>query len=109
LTFRNHGFEKLIYRIRSRTSPWRIRKSRSDRHLEQTTAMVPPFVVSKDGEGWCRLARTVPWSTAVERLMNAMFVVINPQFFQLSPVHGEFVNYAAIGIWNSPQQWLRQA
>jgi hypothetical protein len=25
------------------------------------------------------------------------------------PVHGEFVNYAAIGIWNKPRQWCRQA
>jgi hypothetical protein len=24
-------------------------------------------------------------------------------------VHGELVNYAAIGIWNRPRQWLRQA
>ena len=26
-----------------------------------------------------------------------------------TPVHGEFVNYAAIGIWNRPRQWYRQA
>jgi hypothetical protein len=25
------------------------------------------------------------------------------------PVHGEFVNYAVIGIWNRPWQWGRQA
>jgi hypothetical protein len=25
------------------------------------------------------------------------------------PVYGEFVNYAAIGIWNKPRQWGRQA
>jgi len=25
------------------------------------------------------------------------------------PVHGEFVNHAAIGIWNRPRQWGRQA
>ena len=25
------------------------------------------------------------------------------------PVHGEFVNYAAIGIWNRPWQWRRHA
>jgi putative tryptophan/tyrosine transport system substrate-binding protein len=24
-------------------------------------------------------------------------------------VHGEFVNYAAIGIWNRPRQWCRRA
>ena len=24
-------------------------------------------------------------------------------------VHGEFLNYAAIGIWNRPRQWCRQA
>jgi len=27
----------------------------------------------------------------------------------LEGVHGEFVNYAAIGIWNRPRQWCRQA
>jgi uncharacterized protein YbjT (DUF2867 family) len=27
----------------------------------------------------------------------------------VEPVHGEFVNYAAIGIWNRPRQWYRQA
>jgi hypothetical protein len=27
----------------------------------------------------------------------------------VTPVHGEFVNYAAIGIWNRPRQWCRQA
>jgi hypothetical protein len=27
----------------------------------------------------------------------------------IEPVHGEFVNYAAIGIWNRPRQWYRQA
>jgi hypothetical protein len=26
-----------------------------------------------------------------------------------TPVHGEFANYAAIGIWNRPRQWCRQA
>jgi S-(hydroxymethyl)glutathione synthase len=26
-----------------------------------------------------------------------------------NPVHGEFVNYAAIGIWNRPRQWCRHA
>jgi hypothetical protein len=25
------------------------------------------------------------------------------------PVHGESVNYAAIGIWNRPRQWCRHA
>jgi hypothetical protein len=65
--------------------PWRIRKSRRDWHLEQTAAMVPPSVVRKDGMGGQRLARTFPRSTAIERLVNAMFVVINPEFFQLLP------------------------
>jgi hypothetical protein len=27
----------------------------------------------------------------------------------LPPVHGEFVNNAAIGIWNRPRQWCRHA
>src|SRR5262245_37018129 len=53
--------------------PWRIRKSHRDRHLEQTTAMGPPSVAVKDGMcGW-RLARSFSRSTAVERLVNAMF------------------------------------
>ena len=31
--------------------PWRIRKSRRDRHLEQAVVMFPPSVTSKDGRG----------------------------------------------------------
>jgi 3-oxoadipate enol-lactonase len=31
------------------------------------------------------------------------------QMILATPVHGEFVNYAAIGIWNRPRQWCRQA
>jgi hypothetical protein len=31
------------------------------------------------------------------------------QGVDLGRVHGEFVNYAAIGIWNRPRQWYRQA
>jgi DNA invertase Pin-like site-specific DNA recombinase len=27
----------------------------------------------------------------------------------MAPVHGKFVNYAAIGIWNRPRQWCRHA
>src|SRR5712671_2247609 len=34
--------------------PWRIRKLRCDRYLEQTAAMVPPSVVVKDGCERCR-------------------------------------------------------
>ena len=34
-----------------------------------------------------------------QQLLNCDFTV----------VHGEFVNYAAIGIWNRPRQWYRQA
>ena len=29
--------------------------------------------------------------------------------FDRQAVHGEFVIYAAIGIWNRPRQWYRQA
>src|SRR5450830_528630 len=64
--------------------PWRIRKLRCDRHLEQTAAMVPPSVVIKDGMGGRRFARSFSWSTATERLMNAIFVVINSELVQLS-------------------------
>jgi signal transduction histidine kinase len=40
----------------SSTCPWRIRKLRRDRHLEQTAAMVPPCLAVKDGRGGRRLA-----------------------------------------------------
>jgi hypothetical protein len=32
----------------------------------------------------------------------------NQRCRKLAPVHGEFVNHAAIGIWNRPRQWYRQ-
>ena len=64
--------------------PWRIRKLRRNRHLEQTAAMAPPGVAVKDGGGGRRLARTLCRSAAIERLVNAMVVVINPELFQLS-------------------------
>ena len=47
--------------------------------------MVPPCVVVKDGMGGRRLARSFSRSAATERLVNAIFVVINPELFQLSP------------------------
>ncbi len=65
--------------------PWRIRKLRCDRHLEQTAAMVPPSIVVKDGMGGRRLARSFSRSAATERLVNAIFVVIISELFQLSP------------------------
>jgi hypothetical protein len=65
--------------------PWRIRKLRCNRHLEQTAAMVPPSVVVKDGMGGRRLARSFSRSAATERLVNAIFVVIISELFQLSP------------------------
>jgi hypothetical protein len=40
--------------------------------------------VIKDGNGGRRLARSFFWSPATERLMDAIFVVINPELFQLS-------------------------
>jgi hypothetical protein len=46
--------------------------------------MVPPSVVIKDGMGGRRFARSFSWSTATERLMNAIFVVINSELVQLS-------------------------
>ena len=49
------------------TCPWRIRKLRCDRHLEQTAAMVPPCVVVKGGMGGRRLARSFSRSAAAER------------------------------------------
>jgi DNA replication protein DnaC len=43
----------------------------------------------------------------VDRLMhNAEIVAIDGESYR---VHGEFANYAAIGIWNRPRQWCRQA
>ena len=47
--------------------------------------MVPPCVLVKDGMSGRRLARTFFRSAAAERLVNTMSVVINPEFFQLSP------------------------
>src|SRR5262245_58943088 len=64
--------------------PWRIRKSCRDRHLEQAAAVMPPSVVVKDGMGGRPVARSFSRSTAIERLVNAMFVVIISELFQLS-------------------------
>src|SRR6266550_1820623 len=64
--------------------PWRIRKLRRDRHLEQAAAMVPPSVVIKGGIGGRRFARSFSRSAATERLVNAIAVVINSELFQLS-------------------------
>ena len=46
--------------------------------------MVPPRVVVKDGMGGRRLARSFFRSAATERLVNAIFVVINSELFQLA-------------------------
>jgi hypothetical protein len=46
--------------------------------------MVPPSVVVKDGMGGRRLARSFSRSAATERLVNAIFVVINSELVQLS-------------------------
>src|SRR5271169_4338640 len=66
------------------TCPWRIRKLRRDRHLEQATAVFPPGVAVKDRRGGRRSARSFCRSMAVERLVNAMRVVIIFELFQLS-------------------------
>jgi hypothetical protein len=58
---------------------------RCDWHLEQTAAMIPPSVVIKDGMGGRRLARSFSRGAATERLVNAIFVVIISELFQLSP------------------------
>src|SRR5262249_15637954 len=68
----------------SQTCPWRIRRLRRNRHLEQTAAMVLPCVTVKDGAGGRRLARLFSRSTAVERPMNAMLVVVMSELVQLS-------------------------
>ena len=46
--------------------------------------MVPPSVMIKDSTGGRQFARSFSRSAANERLMNAIFVVINPEFFQFS-------------------------
>jgi hypothetical protein len=46
--------------------------------------MIPPSVVIKDGMGGRRFARSFSWSAATERLVNAIFVVINSKLVQLS-------------------------
>src|SRR5262249_30809198 len=63
--------------------PWRIHKLRCCRHLEQTMAMVPPRVIAEDGVGGRRLARSFSRSAAAERQVNAIFIVIISEFFQL--------------------------
>ncbi len=47
--------------------------------------MVPPSVVVKGGMGGRRLARSFSRSVATERLVNAIFIVIISELFQLSP------------------------
>ena len=44
-----------------------------------------------------------------EAYMDGSFVVEQGSIADVLAVHGEFVNYAAIGIWNRPRQWCRQA
>jgi hypothetical protein len=46
--------------------------------------MVPPSVVIKGSMGRRWFARSFSWSAATERLVNAVFVVIISEFFQLS-------------------------
>ena len=42
--------------------------------------------------------------------LNIVGVMLFLCVWEMLPrVHGEFVNYAAIGIWNRPRQWYRQA
>ena len=45
--------------------------------------MVPPSVVIKNGMSRRRFARSFSWSAATERLVNATFVVIDSELFQL--------------------------
>ena|SRR5437773_2314223 len=46
--------------------------------------MVPPSVVVQDGMGGRRIARSFSRSAAAERLVNAIFIVIISELFQLS-------------------------
>jgi hypothetical protein len=46
--------------------------------------MVAPSVVIKDGTNGRRLAGSFSRSAAVERLVNPICVVVNPELFQLS-------------------------
>ena len=46
--------------------------------------MGPPSVVIKDGMVGRRCARSFCWSATIERLVNAIFVVIDFELFQLS-------------------------
>src|SRR3982074_2076559 len=85
------------------TCPWRILKLRRDRHLEQTAATVSPSVVIKDGMGGRRLARSFSRSAATERLVNAIFVVIISERFQLSPQ----VNCVQDEHWVKKLRWYR--
>src|SRR5262245_34905037 len=46
--------------------------------------MVPPSIAGKDSPGGRRLARSFSRGTTIERLVNAMVVVIISELFQLS-------------------------
>jgi hypothetical protein len=46
--------------------------------------MVPPSIVVKDGMDGRRFARSFSRSAAIERLVNAIFVVVISELFQLS-------------------------
>lgn len=46
--------------------------------------MVSPSVMIKDGMDGRRFARSFSRCAATERLVNAIFVIVDPEFFQLS-------------------------
>ena len=46
--------------------------------------MVPPSAVIKHGMGGRGFTRSFSWCAATERLVNAIFVVVNSELFQLS-------------------------
>jgi putative ABC transport system substrate-binding protein len=85
--------------------------------LRQETRTIPIVLVPANdpvGEGLVEsLARPGGNATGFELFEFSVGTKLLEVLNQIAPrvgrVHGEFVNYAAIGIWNRPRQWYRQA
>ena len=68
--------------------------------------MIPPSVVIKDGMAGRRFARSFSWSAATERLVNATFVVIDFELFQL-PLQVDYVTKPTIKNLTMPRKLPR--
>src|ERR1035437_808583 len=86
-----------------------VRKFRPDLTIPPGTVFISSEVRSTSApvaqlfQGGLFLITPLLWSLFVINLL------VNYFLYSWMPVHGEFVNYAAIGIRNRPRQWCRQA